>query len=125
MYQPDADLPAFVRGDPDVRPAKSIIFRTVLLESTDINRDQRTVLADHCWSMSCDEAVIGSEADRQNAAAQQEDDEEEEEDLEVELRYDAVTHYALAEKVSTIIDKLKSLPAPTDEEMKQLTKVKD
>ena len=77
-----------------------------------------SVLADHCWSMSCDEAVIGSEADRQNAAASQDEDEEEEEDLEVELRYDAVTHYALAEKVSTIIDKLKSLPAPTDEEMK-------
>lgn len=77
-----------------------------------------SVLADHCWSMSCDEAVVGSEAERANAAASQQDDEEEEEDLEVELRYDAVTHYALAEKVSTIIDKLKSLPAPTAEEMK-------
>lgn len=78
------------------------------------------VLADHCWNMSCDEAVIGSEADREDAAAASQDDDEEEEegDLQVDLRYDAVTHYALAEKVSTITEKLKSLPAPTDEEMK-------
>lgn len=76
-----------------------------------------SILADHCWNMSCDQTVIGSESDREQAAASMNDDEEEE-DIEVQLRYDAVTHYALAEKVSTIIDKLKSLPAPTDEEMK-------
>ena len=76
-------------------------------------------LAAHCWSMSCDEAVIGSEADRANSAVPQGgDEEEEEEDPEVELRYDAVTHYALAEKVSTIIEKMKTLPAPTNSEKK-------
>jgi len=77
-----------------------------------------SVLADHCWNMSCDDAVLGGETDEDVAAAPREDDDEEEVDLEVELRYDAVTHYALAEKISTIIDKLKSLPAPTDEEIK-------
>lgn len=75
-----------------------------------------SLLADQCWNMSCDEAVIGTEAERQDAAASDQD--EEEENLEIELRYDAVTHYALAEKSSTIIEKLKTLGAPTDEEMK-------
>ena len=54
----------------------------------------------------------------QNEGAGEEDEELEDEDLEIGLRNEAVSHYALAEKVSTILEKLKSLPAPTDEEKK-------
>lgn len=80
------------------------------------------LLGDHCWNMSCDEAVVGTEAERKELAAKiaaqnEEDDEElEDEDLDIGLRNEAVSHYALAEKVSIILEKLKSLPAPTAEE---------
>eukprot|EP00578_Thalassiosira_sp_NH16_P002282 CAMPEP_0181139858 /NCGR_PEP_ID=MMETSP1071-20121207/35002_1 /TAXON_ID=35127 /ORGANISM="Thalassiosira sp., Strain NH16" /LENGTH=400 /DNA_ID=CAMNT_0023226785 /DNA_START=18 /DNA_END=1218 /DNA_ORIENTATION=+ len=84
-----------------------------------------SLLADHCWNMSCDEAVVGTEEERKEAAAKiaaqnegDEDDEYEDEDLDIGLRNEAVSHYALAEKVSTILDKLKSLPAPSAEEQK-------
>ena len=86
-----------------------------------------TLLGDHCWAMSCDEAVVGTEEERkeleakitaQNEGAGEDDEELEDEDLEIGLRNEAVSHYALAEKVSTILEKLKSLPAPTDEEKK-------
>mmetsp|Transcript_36075 Transcript_36075/g.66112 ORF Transcript_36075/g.66112 Transcript_36075/m.66112 type:complete len:420 (-) Transcript_36075:106-1365(-) len=81
------------------------------------------LLGDHCWNMSCDEAVVGTEAERKEAAAkitsqdsEEDDDEFEEEDFEIGLRNEAVSHYALAEQVTTILDKLKSLPEPTAEE---------
>lgn len=81
-----------------------------------------TLLGDHCWDMSCDETVVGTEAERKEAVAKtaQEDGEDEDDydddDLEVGLRNEAVSHYALAEKVDVILDKLKTLPAPSAEE---------
>lgn len=83
-----------------------------------------TLLGDHCWGMSCDETVVGTEAERKEAAAEaaakttsQDDEAEfEEDDLEIGLRNEAVSHYCLAEKVDVVLDKLKSLPAPTAEE---------
>mmetsp|Transcript_14092 Transcript_14092/g.30636 ORF Transcript_14092/g.30636 Transcript_14092/m.30636 type:complete len:427 (-) Transcript_14092:150-1430(-) len=81
-----------------------------------------TLLGDHCWDMSCDETVVGTEAERKEAAAEaatsqdDEDGEFEEDDLEIGLRNEAVSHYALAEKVDVILEKLKTLPAPTAEE---------
>lgn len=80
------------------------------------------LLGDHCWNMSCDEAVVGTEEEKKEAAAkissqeEEDDDEYEDEDLEIGLRNEAVSHYALAEKIDTVLEKLKSLPAPTAEE---------
>lgn len=84
------------------------------------------LLGDHCWNMSCDEAVVGTEEERKEAAAKiaaqneqaaaDDDDEYEDEDVEIGLRNEAVSHYALGEKVSTILEKLKSLPGPEEEE---------
>eukprot|EP00581_Thalassiosira_minuscula_P009355 CAMPEP_0183704742 /NCGR_PEP_ID=MMETSP0737-20130205/2029_1 /TAXON_ID=385413 /ORGANISM="Thalassiosira miniscula, Strain CCMP1093" /LENGTH=418 /DNA_ID=CAMNT_0025931733 /DNA_START=54 /DNA_END=1310 /DNA_ORIENTATION=- len=77
------------------------------------------LLGDHCWNMSCDEAVVGTEAERAEAAAKIEEDSDEEledEDWEIGLRSEAVSHYALAEQIGTILEKLKSLPGPTAEE---------
>lgn len=87
------------------------------------------VLGDHCWAMSQDEAVVGTEEEREaerkemaakaaSAQNDEEDDEElEDEDFELGLRNEAMSHYALAEKVDTILEKLKSLPPPTPEEV--------
>ena len=80
------------------------------------------LLGNHCWAMSCDEAVVGDENERKaaelKALNEQESDEEDVYVLDIELRNEAVSHYALAEKVDVILDKLKSLPAPTAEERK-------
>ena len=80
------------------------------------------LLGDHCWEMSCDEAVVGTEEERNEAAAKlaanTDDEELEDVDMEIGLRNEAVSHYALAEKVDTILEKLKSLPAPTKDELK-------
>eukprot|EP01082_Thalassiosira_pseudonana_P014101 g12249.t1 g12249 contig6:1546178-1547604(-) len=81
------------------------------------------LLGDHCWAMSCDEAVVktGEEKEAANNKASGEggDDEEyDDEYAEIGLRNEAVTHYAMAEKVDVILEKLKSLPPPTDEESK-------
>lgn len=82
--------------------------------------DMHTLLGDHCWYMSCDQAVVSSDAEKGPAkSADTEDDEESDEEYsEAGLRNEAVTHYALAEKTSLILEKLKSLPGPTDEESK-------
>ncbi|KAL7546198.1 hypothetical protein ACHAWF_009548 [Thalassiosira exigua] len=83
------------------------------------------LLADHCWAMSCDESVVGTEEERAElaarAAAAEEDDDEDfpdDEDTEIALRHEAVSHWALAESPSKILDKLKSLPDPIPEERK-------
>ncbi|KAL3795398.1 hypothetical protein ACHAWO_002645 [Cyclotella atomus] len=78
------------------------------------------LIGDHYWNMSCDQAVISADAEKGPAksSADTEDDEFDEEDSEAGLRNEAVTHYALAEKTSLILEKLKSLPGPTDEESK-------
>ncbi|KAL3793161.1 hypothetical protein HJC23_005663 [Cyclotella cryptica] len=77
------------------------------------------LLGDHCWFMSCDQAVIGADAEKGPAkSADTEEEEYDEEWSETGLRNEAVTHFALAEMTSTILDKLKSLPGPTDEESK-------
>ena len=83
------------------------------------------LLGEHCWEMSCDETVVGTAAERaaraENNNTENEDDDGEEEDdedyLEIALRNEAVSHYALAEKIDVILTKLKSLPAPTSEEL--------
>lgn len=98
--------------------------------SNDLGRTQfgsmgmHALVGDHCWNMSNDEAVVGTEAKRKAAAANivsrasgDNEDELDEEDGEIALRNDAVSHFALAEQASTILDKLKSLPAPTAEEL--------
>jgi len=98
--------------------------------SNDLGRTQfgamgmHRLVGDHCWNMSNDEAVVGNEAKRKEAAAKSDfhgsednEDELDEEGDEIGLRNDAVSHYALAEQVATILDKLKSLPAPTVEEL--------
>jgi hypothetical protein len=78
-----------------------------------------TLLGDHCWFMSCDQAVIGAGAEKGHAkSADPEEEDFGEEFSEAGLRNEAVTHYALAEKTSLILEKLKSLPGPTDEESK-------
>jgi len=77
------------------------------------------LLGDHYWNMSNDEAVVGgTEAQRKEAADEVASQGEKDEDAEEEggvigLRNEAVSHYALAEKIPTILDKLKSLLAPT------------
>jgi len=78
------------------------------------------LLADHCWYMSCDQAVVAADAMKGPAKTANVDEEEEnaEEWSESALRNEAVTYYALAEKTSLILEKLKSLPGPTDEETK-------
>mmetsp|Transcript_14351 Transcript_14351/g.30130 ORF Transcript_14351/g.30130 Transcript_14351/m.30130 type:complete len:417 (+) Transcript_14351:111-1361(+) len=76
------------------------------------------LLGQHCWRMSCDEAVVQAEPAAQHGEDDDEDDEDEMETSRVGLRNESVTHYALAEKVDVILEKLKSLPAPTEEEMK-------
>lgn len=79
------------------------------------------LLGDHCWFMSCDQAVIGADAEKGPAKSANPDEDEEEMDEEFSeagLRNEAVTHYALAEKTSLILEKLKSLPGPTEEESK-------
>ncbi|KAL3800888.1 hypothetical protein ACHAW5_002039 [Stephanodiscus triporus] len=92
------------------------------------------LLADHCWNMSLDEAVVGTEKERMERAAataaaaavvdrdnddddDDEDEEEEGDSLDIGLRNEAVTHYALAGNVDAILSRLKSLPGPTPEEL--------
>ena len=88
------------------------------------------LLGEHCWDMSCDETVVGTAAERAERAAanannnnnnaneeDEYDDDEDEDYLEIALRNEAVSHYALAEKIDVILAKLKSLPAPTAEEL--------
>ncbi len=88
------------------------------------------LLGEHCWDMSCDESVVGTAAERAEKTDASnksnnntnEDDEDDEDDddaeyVEIALRNEAVSHYALAEKIDVILTKLKSLPAPTVEEL--------
>ncbi|KAL9187113.1 hypothetical protein ACHAXT_010833 [Thalassiosira profunda] len=90
------------------------------------HQGMHALLGDHCWDMSHDESVVGTEEERKELAAKiaaQEasggDDEDDEwEELDISYRNEAVTHYALAEKGDTILEKLKSLPEPTAEEKK-------
>ena len=79
-----------------------------------------TLLGEHYWFMSCDSAVISADAEKGPTESAQTDDEEESDEAfsEAGLRNEAVTHYALAEKISLILEKLKALPGPTDEESK-------
>ena len=84
--------------------------------------DMHFLLGNHCWDMSCDEAVVGTEEERKEALQKaqngDDDDEMEDVDLDIGLRNEAVTHYALAERVDDILEKLKSLPPPTPDEQK-------
>ena len=91
------------------------------------------LLGDHCWNMSCDETVVGNEAERGERAAiaaaaaasasgggEEEEDDDGDDDgdcLDIGLRNEAVTHYALAGDVGTITRRLASLPRPTPEEL--------
>jgi hypothetical protein len=87
------------------------------------------LLGDHCWDMSCDEAVVGTEAERGATAAAasggeggggDDDDDDDDDDgdcLDIGLRNQAVTHYALAGDVRAITRRLNSLPRPTPEEL--------
>ena len=89
-------------------------------------KGMHALLGDHCWTMSCDDAVVGTEEERKEAAAKAQSSdvsagdeyEDDEAYLDIELRDEAVSHYALAEKVDVILDKLKSLPPPTADELK-------
>ena len=53
------------------------------------------LLGNHCWTMSCDEAVVGDENERRaelKALNEQESDEEDVYVLDIELRNEAVSH---------------------------------
>ena len=89
------------------------------------NNGLHLLLGNHCWDMSCDDSVVGTEKERLDAVAKKaqsstdgDDEDEEEEYLDIGLRNEAVSHYALAEKVDLILEKLQSLPEPTKEERK-------
>jgi len=77
------------------------------------HRGLHSLLGDHCWHMSCDGSVIKN-AD--GAAAPPEDEDETPEEMEIGLRGEAVSHYAMADGVDAILDKLRGLPGPTEEE---------
>jgi hypothetical protein len=87
------------------------------------------LLGEHCWNMSCDEAVVmvgeaegdgdgGGNAGRgENEEDDEDDEDDEDERLDIGLRNVAVTHYALAGNVDAIIRRLKTLPSPTPDEL--------
>mmetsp|Transcript_16919 Transcript_16919/g.37963 ORF Transcript_16919/g.37963 Transcript_16919/m.37963 type:complete len:1078 (-) Transcript_16919:198-3431(-) len=75
------------------------------------NRGMHSLLGDHCWNMSCDASVVDKEKPLGG-----DDDESTAEEVEIELRGDAVGHYAMAERIDAILGKLRGLPSPTDEE---------
>jgi hypothetical protein len=92
------------------------------------NSEYHALLADHAWRMSCDVTVVGHDG----RGIQKEkhvnivDGGEEDDDgdgLDINLRNTAVTHYAFAAGggatniISTLLDKLQSLPAPTSDEV--------
>jgi hypothetical protein len=73
------------------------------------------LLADQLWEMS------ESQAENEDASTgeQSEEDPGADDYSKTGLQSEAITHYALAEDVDTIIVKLSVLPAPTDEETAQ------
>ena len=83
------------------------------------------LLGDHCWNMSCDETVVGTEKERMERVAaavvavdnDNDDDDDDDDSIDIGLRNEAVTHYALAGNVDAILRRLKSLPGPTTEEL--------
>merc|ERR1719291_1301263 len=71
--------------------------------------------------MSCDASVIKKDGgDREEGKEGKEGavlaDDEEPEETEMSLRGDAVSHYAMADGADVILDKLRGLPVPTEEE---------
>ncbi|KAG7356968.1 DUF410 domain containing protein [Nitzschia inconspicua] len=74
------------------------------------NTQLQELLAQHSWNLS---KQVESEGVDEAA-----DNDEEEGDEVMELKCDAVTHMALAEKPLLILEWLKTLPAPTAEETK-------
>jgi uncharacterized protein (UPF0179 family) len=79
------------------------------------------LLADQLWDMSLSQAENDNESSSAPAAdaAANDDDPAAEDYTKVGLQSDAITHYALAEDVDTILAKLATLPGPTDEETAQ------
>lgn len=80
------------------------------------------LLADQLWNMSLSQAENHNESSLDDDAAvdvANDDDPTAEDYTKVGLQSDAITHYALAEDVDTILAKLTTLPAPTDEETAQ------
>jgi hypothetical protein len=80
------------------------------------------LLGEHCWNMSCDEAVVGDggNGDKDGKKGEEDDDDDDDDDderLDIGLRNSAVTHYALAGDIDAIIRRLKSLPSPTSDEL--------
>mmetsp|Transcript_8228 Transcript_8228/g.19321 ORF Transcript_8228/g.19321 Transcript_8228/m.19321 type:complete len:404 (+) Transcript_8228:89-1300(+) len=75
------------------------------------HQGMHSLLGDHCWNMSCDASVVDKEKPLGG-----DDDESTAEEVEIELRGDAVGHYAMAERIDAILGKLRGLPSPTDEE---------
>ena len=72
------------------------------------------LLADQLWNMS------ETQAEHDDSAEEESEEEAGSEDYSrVGLQSDAITHYALAEDVDTIIANLSKLPGPTDEETAQ------
>ncbi|EJK55197.1 hypothetical protein THAOC_25093 [Thalassiosira oceanica] len=77
------------------------------------NRGMHSLLGDHCWNMSCDASVVDKEKPLER---ERESDGSTAEEVAIELRGEAVGHYAMAERIDAILQKLKGLPGPTDEE---------
>ena len=75
------------------------------------HQGMHSLLGDHCWDMSCDASVVDRER-----PVEEEEDESAAEEVEIELRGEAVSHYAMAERVDATLEKLKGLPGPTDGE---------
>jgi hypothetical protein len=94
------------------------------------NSEYHALLAEHAWRMSCDVSVVGHDGrgiQKENSHVNIVDGSEEDDDgdgLDINLRNTAVTHYAFAAGgtgatniISTLLDKLQSLPAPTSDEV--------
>lgn len=89
--------------------------------------EYHALLAEHAWRMSCDVTVVGDDGRGINKRENNhvnvidgEEDDDGDDGLDINLRNTAVTHYAFAggENITSILlDKLRSLPAPTSEEI--------
>eukprot|EP00566_Odontella_aurita_P010129 CAMPEP_0113570452 /NCGR_PEP_ID=MMETSP0015_2-20120614/24977_1 /TAXON_ID=2838 /ORGANISM="Odontella" /LENGTH=423 /DNA_ID=CAMNT_0000473235 /DNA_START=20 /DNA_END=1291 /DNA_ORIENTATION=- /assembly_acc=CAM_ASM_000160 len=81
------------------------------------------LLGRHCWRMSKRAPSLldeegGASTDEEAEEADMEDYEEDEDISALSLRCEAVTHLALSEKPDILAEHLKTLPAPTPEEIK-------
>jgi len=73
------------------------------------------LLATHCWKLADLEATLPSGV---HGYGGEEDDDDEDDDWEMDMRCDAIQYMCLAERPDEIVEWLKTLPPPTEEEIK-------